>query len=124
MQLELRHWLAILTTYVLLVNHWARDCIGALEIPLESNATGYGLTPRQYNSLSSIYFLPNALVPIIAGVISQRNGAAAPRSVPARRATRSLLPGVEAQVSWCDRAITRIVSVGLRTNPMNYQHLR
>ena len=77
MQLELRHWLAILVTWVLLVNHWARDCIGALEIPLESNSTGYGLTPRQYNSLSSIYFLPNALVPIIAGVISQRNGGAA-----------------------------------------------
>ena len=33
--------LATLVTYVLFANHWNRDGIGALEIPLESNHSGY-----------------------------------------------------------------------------------
>lgn len=73
----MRYTLAVLVTYILFVNHWVRDSIGALEIPLESNATGYGMNPRQYNSLSSLYFLPNVVVPIVTGVLAQRTNAAA-----------------------------------------------
>ena len=57
MPIEDRHLLAALVTWILLGNHWVRDSIGALELPLESNATGYGLSRRQYNSLNAIYFL-------------------------------------------------------------------
>ena len=76
MPIEDRHLLAALVTWILLGNHWVRDSIGALELPLESNATGYGLSPRQYNSLNAIYFLPNVLMPIVSGVMAQRRGAA------------------------------------------------
>jgi hypothetical protein len=45
-----RYSLVGLVCWNLFANHWARDSIGALEIPLESD---YGLSVRQYNSLSA-----------------------------------------------------------------------
>jgi len=67
----LRLTLASLVTWNLFCNHWSRDSVGALEIPLEER-----LTVRQYNSLSAGYFAPNLPVPIIAGVLSQTVGPA------------------------------------------------
>ena len=60
----------------LLINHWARDSIGALELPLESEEDGLHLTVRQYYFLSGIYFLPNIVVPLLAGVVAESFGAA------------------------------------------------
>mmetsp|Transcript_1523 Transcript_1523/g.4844 ORF Transcript_1523/g.4844 Transcript_1523/m.4844 type:complete len:141 (+) Transcript_1523:140-562(+) len=62
--------------YGLFANHWARDSLGALEVPLESDAP-YSLSARRYNALTSLYFLPNIGVPILAGVLAHRFGAAA-----------------------------------------------
>ena len=71
----LRHIVACLVTWNLFSNHWSRDSIGALEIPLEDEAE-FGFSVRQYNALSAAYFAPNIPVPIIAGIISQIFGPA------------------------------------------------
>lgn len=71
----LRYWLAAAITYVLFSNHWSRDSVGALELPLEQDA-GFMLTPYEYNLLSSVYFFPNIVVPLVAGAMAQRNGPA------------------------------------------------
>jgi len=67
--------LAILIAWVLFANHWARDSLGALELPLESPSDGYSLSPKEYNGLSTAYFLPNCIVPLIGGVLAQRGNA-------------------------------------------------
>jgi MFS family permease len=67
--------LAILIAWVLFANHWARDSLGALELPLESPSDGYRLSPKEYNGLSTAYFLPNCIVPLIGGVLAQRGNA-------------------------------------------------
>lgn len=67
--------LAVLVAYVLFSNHWARDSLGALELPLESPTRGYRLTPGEYNIISTIYFLPNCFVPLVGGVLAQRGDA-------------------------------------------------
>ena len=67
--------LAILVAWVLFANHWARDSLGALELPLESPSDGYRLSPKEYNGLSTAYFLPNCIVPLIGGVLAQRGNA-------------------------------------------------
>ena len=59
----LRHIVACLVTWNLFSNHWSRDSIGALEIPLEDEAE-FGFSVRQYNALSAAYFAPNIPVPI------------------------------------------------------------
>mmetsp|Transcript_510 Transcript_510/g.1720 ORF Transcript_510/g.1720 Transcript_510/m.1720 type:complete len:386 (+) Transcript_510:61-1218(+) len=68
--------LVVCVAYGLFANHWARDSLGALEVPLESDAP-YSLSARRYNALTSLYFLPNIGVPILAGVLAHRFGAAA-----------------------------------------------
>ena len=60
----------------LFCNHWARDSIGALELPLESSADAYALSVRQYETLSGAYFFPSVLLPVLAGMLAQRYGAA------------------------------------------------
>ena len=69
----LRRSLALLITWNLFSNHWSRDSIGALEIPLEED---FALSVRQYNSLSAAYFAPNLPVPIVAGIVAQNFGPA------------------------------------------------
>ena len=71
-----RYCLAALVTFVLFANHWSRDSLGALELPIESNATGFGLSPRQYNSLNAVYFMPNIVMPLVAAAFSQHHGVA------------------------------------------------
>lgn len=72
-------WLAYgictLVTWNLFCNHWSRDCVGALELPLEEPP--FALSVRQYNSLSAAYFAPNVPVPILAGMLAQSYGPAA-----------------------------------------------
>ena len=72
-------WLAYglcgLVTWNLFCNHWSRDCVGALKLPLEEPP--FALSVRQYNSLSAAYFAPNVPVPILAGMLAQSYGPAA-----------------------------------------------
>ena len=68
--------LATCVTYVLFANHWARDSIGALELPFERTDGIYALSARQYNSLTSVYFFPNIFVPILSGILAQRGDVA------------------------------------------------
>ena len=63
-----------LVTFNLFANHWSRDSVGALEIPLEDDT--FGLSVREYNSLSAAYFAPSVPVPIAAGIFSQLFGPA------------------------------------------------
>ena len=65
-------WLA-LALYALIgcVNHYVRDFIGALELPLESM-----LSEAQYSILTSVYFMPNLLTPLLAGWLVHRFGPA------------------------------------------------
>lgn len=72
---RLAYALACCVTYNLFANHWNRDSIGALELPLENDPT-FGFSVRQYNSLSAAYFAPNIPVPFVAGVLSQIYGPA------------------------------------------------
>lgn len=60
--------------YGLFANHWARDSLGALQTPLETDPP-YQLDVRDYNTLTSVYFFPNICVPVFAGIIAQRYGA-------------------------------------------------
>jgi MFS family permease len=57
-------------------NHWARDSLGALEVPLEDRNGPFGLSIVQYNALTTGYFVPNIVVPLLAGGFAQRFGAA------------------------------------------------
>ena len=52
----------------MLCNHWSRDSFGAIASPLETDGH---LSEHQYNTLSSLYFLPNVLMPILAGLCAQ-----------------------------------------------------
>ena len=74
---EARWALLALLLLVLFFNHWARDSVGALETKIEADvpAGGLGLTVAQYNRLTSAYFLPNVVAPLLAGVAAQRIGA-------------------------------------------------
>ena len=74
---EARWALLALLLLVLFFNHWARDSVGALETKIEADvpAGGLGLTVAQYNRLTSAYFLPNVVAPLVAGVAAQRIGA-------------------------------------------------
>jgi MFS family permease len=73
MRISLRYVICCHVIYVLFANHWARDSVGALELPLEQDPE-FALLPSEYNLLNSVYFLPNCVVPIFAGMMAQRNG--------------------------------------------------
>ena len=66
---QTRYLLVACVCYGLFSNHWARDSLGALEAPLESDAP-YSMSVRAYNALTSIYFLPNLVAPVLAGVLA------------------------------------------------------
>ena len=75
-QLSARMLLGVIISYNLFACHWARDSLGALELPLEAADGGYRLSSRQFNSLTTLYFLPNCFVPMIAGTLAQRGNPA------------------------------------------------
>lgn len=70
-----RYVLATCACYGLFSNHWARDSLGAIESAMEHDLP-YSLSVRGYNSATSVYFLPNIVVPIVAGILAQRYGSA------------------------------------------------
>jgi len=69
-----RWLLAVCVLLNLFCNHWARDSLGALEVALES--APLELSVAQYNTLTTGYFVPNIIVPLLAGGIAQRFGPA------------------------------------------------
>ena len=73
--MQTRYLLCICVAYGLFTNHWSRDSLGAVEVPLETEEP-FVLTVLQYNAVTSLYFLPNIVVPVLAGMLSQRYGAA------------------------------------------------
>jgi len=56
-------------------NHWARDSLGALEVPMEAPGP-FALSVVQYNALTAGYFVPNIVVPLLAGGFAQQFGPA------------------------------------------------
>ncbi|KAL3919459.1 MAG: hypothetical protein SGPRY_005624 [Prymnesium sp.] len=70
----MRLLLAACVAYGLFSNHWARDSLGAIETPLESKPP-YELSARQYHWLTSIYFIPNIAMPVVAGLLAHTYGA-------------------------------------------------
>jgi hypothetical protein len=63
--------LPILVSLILFCNHYVRDCPGALEIPLEREL---GFTPQDYSILNALYFFPNIISPLLAGILIDRLG--------------------------------------------------
>lgn len=57
-------------TWVLFANHWSRDSVGALQMALEVEP-GFEFTPSQYNSLTSIFFASNCVMPMAAMALAQ-----------------------------------------------------
>lgn len=71
----MKRWsLPILVGFILFGNHYARDCLGALEKQLE---TDIGLTPQEYSNLNSFYFFPNMITPLFAGMLVEKLGGVA-----------------------------------------------
>lgn len=66
------------TAGVLFGTHWARDSLGALELPLEESSVngGFNMTSRAYNSLGAVFFFPNIPAPLISGILAQKLGPA------------------------------------------------
>ena len=69
--IDFRWAIACLSGCIIFGNHYARDCVGALEKQMESDGI---VTPDQYAALNSLYFFPNIITPLLAGVIAQRIG--------------------------------------------------
>ncbi len=55
----------------MLVNHYTRDTVGALEKQMEVDL---GLSPAQYSTLNSLYFMPNIIAPLFIGILSEKSG--------------------------------------------------
>lgn len=54
-------------------NHYGRDTVGAMEKQLEDNLA-VPLTASDYNVLNSLYFFPNIITPLLAGILAKRTG--------------------------------------------------
>eukprot|EP00959_Pyramimonas_sp_CCMP1952_P240011 5015765-Pyramimonas_sp.AAC.1 len=73
MGIRLRWWLAACVAFMIFGNHFSRDSVGALEKQMESDLE---LTPIEYGSFQTVYFLPNVIMPLVGGAISHKIGAA------------------------------------------------
>ena len=52
-------------------NHYVRDSLGALEKQFESHL---GYTTQEYANLNALYFFPNIITPLLAGMVLDRIG--------------------------------------------------
>lgn len=52
-------------------NHYARDTLGTVQKEMESELH---VTPFEYGLLNSVFFAPNLIMPVVAGVISHKVG--------------------------------------------------
>eukprot|EP00933_Yihiella_yeosuensis_P042716 TRINITY_DN37381_c0_g1_i1.p1 TRINITY_DN37381_c0_g1~~TRINITY_DN37381_c0_g1_i1.p1 ORF type:complete len:423 (-),score=57.76 TRINITY_DN37381_c0_g1_i1:26-1294(-) len=70
--MALGRWLFPLATcWLLFINHYARDLPGALEKEIED---GFGVSKAEYGTLNSAYFVPNLVLPLLAGGLSHHIG--------------------------------------------------
>jgi hypothetical protein len=66
------YWsIPIFVSLILFCNHYVRDCPGALERPLEEEL---GLSPQDYSVLNAVYFIPNIISPLLAGIFITKLG--------------------------------------------------
>jgi hypothetical protein len=66
------YWsIPILVSLILFCNHYVRDCPGALERPLEEEL---GLSLQDYSVLNAVYFIPNIISPLLAGMFITKLG--------------------------------------------------
>ena len=70
----IRWYLCPLVGFAIFANHFTRDSVGALEKQIEDNGI---LTVSSYNNMNTLFFLPNIVTPLLAGVGVQRLGGAA-----------------------------------------------
>jgi nitrate/nitrite transporter NarK len=68
----LRWALPVLVGLVIFGNHYTRDTFGALEKQLEATMD---LSSREYALSNALYFFPNMITPLIAGMAAKRVGA-------------------------------------------------
>ena len=67
----LRWLVAFELSLVIFSNHYTRDVVGALEKQMESDL---GISTVQYAMMNSLFFGPNIISPILAGVAIKRFG--------------------------------------------------
>lgn len=60
-----RFFIAVLVAFIIFGNHYTRDAPGALEKQLENEL---GFSTHEYSLLNSIYFIPNIVTPLMAGI--------------------------------------------------------
>jgi hypothetical protein len=70
-----RWLLAVFIGLILFCNHYVRDCPGALEKAIE---TELSLSPQDFSILNSLYFFPNIISPLIAGMLIDKLGGIIP----------------------------------------------
>ena len=73
MGVPLRWVLAACVACMIFGNHYSRDSVGALEKQMESDLS---VTPEEYSSFQTVYFLPNVVMPLVGGATSHKYGAA------------------------------------------------
>jgi hypothetical protein len=67
----IRWLLPVFVGLILFCNHYSRDCPGALEKPIENELS---FTQQDYSILNSLYFVPNIISPLIAGMFIDKLG--------------------------------------------------
>ncbi len=70
-QFTLKWCIPVFVGMIMFCNHYVRDCPGALEKPLE---TELSFTSNDYSILNSLYFFPNIISPLLAGMFIEQLG--------------------------------------------------
>lgn len=63
---------AIVVSLIFSANHYSRDTPGAIEKQLETDIEGF--TPKDYSMINSLYFFPNMITPLFAGMLIEKLG--------------------------------------------------
>ena len=61
----------VLVGLLLFGNHYIRDSVGALEKQMEVEL---GISEQDYAILNAVYFFPNIITPLIAGMLTEKLG--------------------------------------------------
>eukprot|EP01039_Chlorochromonas_danica_P001838 gene1838-2011_t len=66
-----RYFIAVFVALIIFGNHYTRDCPGALEKQIESELH---FSARDYSLLNTVYFFPNMMTPLLAGMFIKELG--------------------------------------------------
>lgn len=66
MEKYLRWLVALCIAQIMFNNHYTRDSVGALEKQLEAHMH---ISPHTYMDLNALYFIPNIITPLFAGLL-------------------------------------------------------